>query len=746
MSQGKFSNPRSNRPSDTDRFPPQEPDDFPPRDSDQFPSQDSDRFPPQEPEGLADASGNSPDGLSDLFPEAESTQTEPREEPALRNGDPSPAPEGEPVFEDEYEDRDFLDTVMDTAHRVLSFCKQNQKIVMTAACAVVLVLILVVMAAIFAGSSDEYDGRILNNVLLGDINVGGMTKNEAIAALREATTDVYASEYMVIDLSGTTLRLSPSDVSATLDVKAAVNAAYDYGRTGTQAEREKAYQDSLTGNHIIGLLPYLELNESYIMDVLETYAKEASSTLTQASYELDGVQPELATDKFDPDAPCQTLIITTGVPGVSFDVDGVFNMVLDAYSLCQFLVTVDDVTPVADPDPVDLQAIYDAVCIEPVNATVNMSTYEAVPGSYGYVFDMEAAQAKVYQAQYGEQVFIDMEYVEPEILESEVFCQDVLGEVQTAHANGENRTTNLRLACEAINGLVLNPGDTFSFNETLGERTTQKGYRPAPAYSGTQLVDSVGGGICQVSSTLYHCTLLADLATVSRTNHSLPVSYTEYGLDATVSWGSTDFQFRNSTNFPIRIEAEVVDEYVKVRILGTDQRSYYVKMESSITTAYTPDTEYEDFPYDNAEGYKDGDVIRTGVTGYLVKTYKLKYDKESNKLISRDYETSSRYATVNKLVARVEQEPTETTEPTVPETTPPTVPETTPPTVPETTPPTVPETTPPTVPETTVPTVPETTVPTVPETTVPETTVPETAAPTMPQTTPTSPAQEESTS
>lgn len=610
-------------------------------------------------------------------------------------GPQEPAPEAFDLFpetEEPYEETEsaqdsFTDRVLDFCGKAMDFCSKNKKIVLAAACAVALALIIGITALFFAGAADPYGGKILNNVLIAGVNVGGMTKNEAISAVNQATVQNYAKEYMVIDLDGTTLRLAPGDVNAKLDVKGVVNAAYDYGRTGTKAEQQKAYQDSFTGNHIIALLPYLELNKTYIQDVLNTYAEEAGSALTQASYKLEGDKPELVTDLFDENAPCQTLVITMGTPGTSFDVEAVYNQILDAYSLNEFLVTVDDVSPVSEPDPVDLEAIYDEVCIEPVDATVDMQNYKTIPGAYGYGFDLAVAQRLVEKAGYGEEVRIPMEYIEPEILDDEVFFRDILGECQTPHTNNENRNTNLRLACEALNGLVLDPGETFSFNDTLGQRTAAKGYKSAPAYSGNDLVDSIGGGICQVSSTLYYCTLLSDLQTVSRINHGFPVSYIDYGMDATVSWGSPDFKFKNSTNFPIRIEAEVSDGYVKIKILGTDQRDYYVKMEYQITNTYNPDTEYVDFEYNNAEGYRDGDVIQKGTTGYYVKTYKLKYDKETNALISREFETNSQYKTVNKIVARV-AEPEETAPPTQPPTEATEPPEVTnPPTSPETTPP-----------------------------------------------------------
>lgn len=655
MAQGKFSNPR------------------PHREEDRQIEQAFRQVTGQEPASKRASYTSQPEEESfDLIPEVRDQTADPFQETMPHSPDTFQNTQAhtaglfqkaeEPVFEEPQEKNQmsFMDTLAGFGNKAIAFCADNKKLVLAFSCALALVLIVGITAIFFFGTSDPYDGRILDNVYLAGIHVGGMTKSEAINAVNRTVND-YGQD-MVVDLAGTTLRLSASKVGAKLDVKAAVNAAYDYGRTGTKAEQETARQTSATGSHIIGLLPYLELNEMYIREVLESYAGDSGSTLTQANYGLEGKRPELTADKFDKNAPCQTLVITMGTPGIGFDVEDVYNRILDAYSLHVFLVTVEEIERAAEPDPVDLEAIYEEFYIAPVDATVDLRTYEIIPGSYGYGFDLEAAQKLIENAEYGEEVRIPMEYIEPDMLDDDSFFQDVLGQCQTPHTGNENRNTNLKLACQALNGLVLNPGEVFSFNDALGQRTSAKGYKPAPAYSGDVLVDTVGGGICQVSSTLYCATLLADLQTVSRINHGFPVSYIDYGLDATVSWGSPDFQFKNSTSFPIKIEAEVSGGYVKIRILGTEQRSYYVKMESTIVSTIEPETEYAYFSYNNSEGYRDGEVIQQGTTGYSVKTYKCKYDTQTNALISREFEANSQYKSVNMVVAKVE--PEETTAPT----------------------------------------------------------------------------------
>ena len=622
--------------------------------------------------------------------------TPPQEPPVKAPGSPAPfAPIPEDIREEMAIEQAFLDVseTDDADHdlppfleNLLAFISHNRKAVLVGACAVTLILLIGIICVFWFGSaSDPYEGRILNNVTIAGVNVGGMTRAEAEAAIQAVTGSTYTRQDMVVELPDTTLRLSPDKTGARLDVKAAVKAAYNYGRTGSQAQQKQDYENSFTGNHTIGLLPYLELDEEYIWGVLNDYASQFSSTFTETTYELQGKMPALEMDKFDENAPCQTLVITIGTPGIGVDMEDLYNDILDAYSFHEFLVVGQGSGSEDLPADLDLQAIYDEFYIAPVDTTVDSSTFETIPGSYGYGFDMNTALALLRGAQYGDVVEIPMIYIDPAVTEENILFRDVLGECQTPHSYNPNRTNNLKLACAALNGLVLNPGETLSYNNTVGQRTKEKGYLPAPAYSGHDLVDSVGGGVCQVSSTLYYCSLLSDLEIVSRVNHGYSVNYIPLGMDATVNWGDPDFKFRNNTNYPIKIEAEVSDGYVKMRILGTDEKDYYVQMEYEVTGYADYETIYEEHGPD--EGYYDGQVLVGGYNGSYVKTYRCKYDKETGKLISRDFEARSTYMGKDEVVVKIVEEETEpSTEPTEPseETVPPTEPseETTPSTEP----------------------------------------------------------------
>lgn len=565
--------------------------------------------------------------------------------------------------------------------RVLEFVEKNRKMVMVGACGGTLLILLCFITAFFLGTgSDPYKGKILNNVFLAQVNVGGMTKAEAIEAVEAAVGDIYSTQNMTVRLGGTTLTLAPEDTGAKLDVKAAVVEAYQYGRTGTKEEKQAAYEASFTSNHTIGLLPYLNLDQNHIRGVLESYSATVGSILTQPSCVLEGDIPDLATDVFDPEtAPTLTLVITMGTPGVNFQIEGLLNEILDAYSLGSFQVSRDDNDPDALPDAPDLEAIQKEFTLEPVDDSIDLKTYETVPGSYGYTFDLEKAQAQVATAQYGQILRVDMTYVAPEHIGEEVLYQDILGQCRTPYSDND-RLTNLRLACKALDGLILKPGETFSFHDTVGQPTEEKGYKVAPSYTGLKTANALGGGISQVASTLYCASLYADLETVERQAHSLVVAYMDMGMDAAVSWNGADLKLKNTGNFPIKLQAVAENGYVTVQILGTEERDYYVEMSYSVDGTYQPETEYVDYPWDNDKDYEDGDVLQDGVTGYLVRIYRNKYDRQTNKLMGSDYVTYSRYQTVKKQVVRILPEQTQPpTEETLPlETVAPTQPETEP--------------------------------------------------------------------
>ena len=478
-----------------------------------------DQFPPRQPVSPAQRPVNTP--KYDLLSEDLDTFFDTRE-PVLENRQQIPE---EPFQEEE---PDFIDKLMHFG----AYFQKHQTPIILGLCGAALLLIILFVSIFFAGRNNEDSTLLAGNVILADVNIQGMTKEEAIKAVKDVTDTTYRYQDMVVDLGMTQLILSPKDTNAQLDVQAAVDAAF-----ALNPSPEPQY---------VALLPYLQLDTEYIYSALSKYAEDTGSTLTQTSYGLEGAEPVLATDKFNENTPTQTLVIIMGTPGVGFDARDVYEKVLDAYSLHQFQVTVENVESVSEPDPIDLEAIYKEFYIEPVNASINLQTFETVPGSYGYEFDLEVAQEMVKTAQHGEVLRIPMEYIAPEVLDNDSLFRDTLGQHQTRGTNNDNRNRNLQLACSALNGTVLNPGESLSFSSILN---TVSGFRSAPEDTG--LDDTDQGGVTQVASTLYYAALLSDLNINSRSNHNYLPSFIDYGLDA-----GKDLKLSNSTGYPIRIDAE----------------------------------------------------------------------------------------------------------------------------------------------------------------------------------------------
>ena len=510
----------------------------------------------------------------------------------------------------------------------------------------------------------EDDGLIYPNVFVFGVDLSGLTPEEAAELLHHTCDATFAVQPMTVVLPDRTLTLSPADTGASVDVEGLVQAAMAYGRGGNRLENTRARAEAALTTFELDPTPYLTLNEGYIRQVLDQAAASAASVLTQTTVSVSGDVPELALSYekaiANTDIVHQKLVITKGTPYRNLDTKALLEVILWAYRSNSFLPISFDyqLTPC---DPVDLQVVGAPWHIAPVDAVLDTTDYTVSQEKLGYTFDVEAAQALLDAAGEGETVTVPFAYVPAAqtkaAIESTLF-QDVLGAVSTSHTNESNRNTNLKLACKALNGLLIRPGETFSYNEALGERTTAKGYKPAGAFMAGKTVETVGGGICQVSSSLYYACLKADLEIVQRTNHGFVVSYVPYGMDATVSWGTLDFKFKNNTDYPIRIEASVSGGQVHIKLIGTDTKDYYVKMTyETVDGPHEGKVVYQEYKYDNKEGYKDGDVIQTAYTGRTVKSYRCRYDKETDELISREYEATSRYSSRDKIVAKVAPKP-----------------------------------------------------------------------------------------
>jgi vancomycin resistance protein YoaR len=209
-----------------------------------------------------------------------------------------------------------------------------------------------------------------------------------------------------------------------------------------------------------------------------------------------------------------------------------------------------------------------------------------------------------------------------------------------------NRTYNISVAAQALDGLLVMPGQVVSFNEVVGPRSSKTGYKIAPVIINDEFVDDIGGGICQVSTTLFNSALLANLEIEERSSHSLPVSYVPIGRDATVSYGSLDFKFSNSTADYLYLKTSVQGEYITIKIFGNTAYKSDVSIESQVTDEIAPGVVYENDP-NLPRGTQV--VKKEGSTGYRAYMQRVVY--LNGKEEKRDAPIYSSYNAKNTVIA-----------------------------------------------------------------------------------------------
>ncbi|MBC7960815.1 MAG: VanW family protein, partial [Vallitaleaceae bacterium] len=225
------------------------------------------------------------------------------------------------------------------------------------------------------------------------------------------------------------------------------------------------------------------------------------------------------------------------------------------------------------------------------------------------------------------QVNLEVITTEPQI--TKTFYEDIkdlIGSYTTAFSSNQvGRNENLRVAASLIDKTLLLPGEVFSTNDTIGPTDAAHGYQEAPVIVNGLIQKGFGGGVCQVSTTLYNAVLLAELEIVERRNHSLAVAYIEKGRDATLADGSIDFKFKNNTNTPIYIESYLEDYHIHMNIYGkeTNTANRSIDFETEVVDTIMPPP--EKITEDPTLKPNEEVVEKKAIVGYTVKLYKLIY-------------------------------------------------------------------------------------------------------------------------
>ena len=484
---------------------------------------------------------------------------------------------------------------------------------------------------------------IYPNVFVAGINVGGMTSEEAVAAVADAVAASYSSATLDVQLPDRTLSFTPDQTNVALDADEVIAEAMAYGRSGNPFSAVLNYFSCRSNERYIDLQTVLNLDTDYIRNRIDELAQEVETTLSPS--------------KVDVNEAAGTITVQVGYPDRQLDTEGLYEAVYNAFMNSDFTTLTWDYqeTPC---ELVDLTPYYEQYCTEVQNAEYDEETHTISEEVPGYGFDLEAAQQQLATAEPGSTVVIQMEDIEPEVtkldLSSEMFGT-ALHKVSTKYAVNSNRTNNLDLACKAINGTILNPGEIFSFNDVVGERTAAKGYLPATVFvTGGASESELGGGVCQVASSIYYCSLFLNLEQVHREPHMYVVDYVDFGMDATVYWGSIDYQFKNTLDYPIKIQANIDGGTVNITFWGPEELDFVVETSYDILETY-PWTTVEQVDETKPVGYRERTV--SPYTGYKVVAYITVKDLDGNVLESREVYSTYRKRDQVYVVGPAEEVP-----------------------------------------------------------------------------------------
>lgn len=456
----------------------------------------------------------------------------------------------------------------------------------------ILIIIVLLILIVFTGYN-MFNQNIVSGVSIKGVDVSNMSKSDAKYKLDNYLSEVLPQEIKVKhgDFEAT---LSTSQIAVEFDTKSATNQAFSIGRQGNIFENDFYVLSSMFGKTDINL--NLKLDTDQLSKNLDEMSAQLPDKVTDSSYYIDE----------------NNLIVTPGKTGNVVDVETSIQNIKDAIlNLSDLDQPIELAVKTQEPEKIDIEKVHTEIYKEPKDAYYTQDPFTVYPSENGLDFKVSIEEANnILGDQTADEYTIPLKVLYPNVttnmIGSEAF-PDLLSSFSTKYSvRATARTTNLKLAASKINGTVLMPGETFSYNKVVGARTIAAGYKEAPIYVSGEVVDGLGGGICQITSTLYNAVVYANLNVVERTNHQFVPSYVTASRDATVVYGSLDFKFKNNRNYPIKINCSVSGGIANFQIFGLKQDDDYDVEISSYETGRTATAIY-------SEAYKilkkDGKVV-----------------------------------------------------------------------------------------------------------------------------------------
>lgn len=515
-----------------------------------------------------------------------------------------------------------------TRNRNRNTKKIDKKVIFTI---LILLLFLLFISVIFS-LINMGNNKIINRVYIGDIDVSNLSQEEAKEKIETWYKETALSN-IELNYNELSENITIEQFDASVNIDELIKKACKIGKSGNIIKDNYEILFTLLFKNKIEL--NIQLDDEKLDKKIEEINGKLPDALQKSNYYIEE----------------DNLIIKKGKKGIQINSEELkkqLNEVIKKEENRKIIIPVNEITP----EEIDIEKIYSEIKKSAQNAYISQEPLEVHSHVNGVDFAISLEEAKNILEEQKEEYIIPLKITIPEItlndLGKEAFPQ-ILGTFSTTYnTSNQNRITNLKLASEKIDGTIILPGETFSYNKVVGERTIAKGYKEAAVYAGGKVVDGIGGGICQLSSTLYNSVLYANLEITSRSNHRFLTSYVTAGRDATVSWGTIDFCFKNTRSYPIKITSEVKNGVVTTSIYGIkEEKEYEVVIESKVTEVIPYNTKYVK---DSTLKEDEEEIVQYGANGAKSETYKIV--KYNGIVVSREQISSDIYSPLERIVKR----------------------------------------------------------------------------------------------
>ena len=499
---------------------------------------------------------------------------------------------------------------------------------------VICLIVLMFLSTIFAIININNE-KIIKGVYIQGMDVSNLTEEEAKNKLQKKAEEIYKKD-ITLEYKEYNETITPEQIEAEFNFDEAVKEAYSIGKTNNIIiDNFTILKANILKTNIDIQIKY---NKEILSDMIKNMDKEIPGAVKEVSYEIDD-------DK---------LLITKGAAGVAINEEKLEKQIIENIKNQFNNKEEKEQIPVTkkEEEKINIEQIYKEIYKEPQDAYVEQEPFKLHVEENGLDFEITMDEAKELLKEEKETYEIPLKITKPKVktedLGDKIFKQTLSKYTTIYDAGNTSRSTNIAIATRTINGTIILPGETFSYNKVLGNTTKEKGYQLGGAYVGGKVVQAYGGGICQVSTTLYNAVLYANLEIVERYNHSYAVSYVPAGRDATVSYGGKDFKFKNTRTYPVKIVASAKNGVVSISLTGIkEEKEYEIELKSKVLST----TPYQ-ITYQNNSSLPEGKqkIIQKGYNGLKSKAYKtIKYN---GKVISTTLLSADTYQPMNRIIEK----------------------------------------------------------------------------------------------